>query len=97
MVEHGLLSHFGHVPECVRQAAGMDGHEVLVAFSPPLGATAPCFGTDFFGVLAKERLGLGRLVGVVDVKGRCAERVPHLENAHVHPGSAAGVRILWTG
>jgi len=97
VVEHGLLSHFGHVPECVRQGAGMERHEVLVAFSPSLGTTVPCFCADFFGVLAEERLGsLGRQVGVMNVERRCAERVHHLEDAHVHPGPATEVGVLWT-
>ena len=97
VVKHSLLAPFGHVPESIGQAAGVDGHEVLVTLTPSLSATVPRFSTDFLGVLAKESLRLGRLVGVVYVERRCAERVTHFEDAHVHPGTAAGVRILWTG
>ena len=98
MVEHDLLSHFGNVSECVREGAGVERHEDLVAFSPSLGTTVPCFCANLFGVLAEKRLRpLWRQVGVMEVEGCCSERVHHLEDAHVHPGPATEVGVLWTG
>ena len=98
VVSHGLLSHFCHVPECLREGAGGKSSEELVAFTTSLSATVPSFGADFFGVLAEERIRpLWWQVGVVDVERWRAERVEHLEDACIHPGRSAGIRVLWAG
>ena len=52
----------------------------------------------FFGALADERIRTLRWeVGVEGVEGWRAESLEHLENAHIHPGRSAGVRVLGTG
>ena len=49
-------------------------------------------------MLPQQRFGsLLRQVSVVAVEGGRAERVHHFEDAHVHPGTAASVGVLWTG
>ena len=98
MVEHGLLSHFGHVSECLREGTGGKSREELVAFTPSLSAAIPSFGAHFFGVLAEERVRpLWWQVGVEDVERWRAKSMEHLEDAHIHPGRSAGVRVLGAG
>ena len=76
----------------------MDGRQIQMALPSSLCAMVPCFGADFFSMLPQQRFGsLLRQVSVVDVEGGRAERVHHFEDAHVHPGTAASVGVLWTG
>ena len=64
----------------------------------PKSAPIPSLGTHFFGALAEERVRALRWeVGVEGVEGWRAESLEHLENAHIHPGRSAGVRVLEAG